>query len=484
MTSVDLRPVTYVIGALLVILAVAMMAPLLVDLSARSTDWRAFAMSAALTLFFGGAMMLSSGLASVSLNLRQTFVLTSFAWIIVCLFSSLPFMLSDLRLGFADAYFEAMSGLTTTGASVIADVESVPPGILLWRSLLVWLGGIGIVGLGIVVLPFLRVGGMQLFRSESSDKSDKVVPRAADFALAFGWIYMTLTIACIIALSASGMPVFDAICHSMSALGTGGFSTRNLSVGGFGLPAAELWLTLFMFLGSLPFVRFISLMRGDGATLWRDSQIRVYSIMLLLVSGVLAITLWQQGQMGLADALRHSLFNVVSIVTTTGFASTDYTLWGSGAQMLFLVLTLIGGCTGSTSGGIKIFRFEILWIALRRQVVRSFSPNRMLPLNYNGKPVGEEVVLSVMAFTFVYLALLFITALGLGLTGLDMVSSVSGAAAALGNVGPGLGSVIGPVGNYAPLQDEAKWMMSLAMLLGRLELFTVLVLLSPKFWRS
>lgn len=480
----DPRPILFIIGYLLIVLAGAMLIPMLVDLAVSEPDWQVFAVSSALTLFFGVLLVLTNRQNRATLNLRQTFLFTTLSWIVVCVFSSLPFMLSSLRLGFADGFFEAMSGLTTTGATVIADVEVLPPGLLLWRSLLVWLGGIGIVGLGIVILPFLRVGGMQLFRSESSDKSDKIAPRAADLALAFGWVYLALTVACVIAVSASGMPLFDAICHSMSALGTGGFSTRNLSIGAFENAAVEWWLTLFMLLGSLPFVRFVSVMRGDAGALWHDSQIRAYIVILVVVIAALAVYLWASDMMGAHDALRHSAFNVVSIVTTTGFASTDYTQWGPGPIGLFLLLTLLGGCTGSTSGGIKIFRFELLWLGLRRQIIRLFSPNRMVPLNYNGKPIDGDIIQSVMAFTFVYLAILFIAAMLLGMTGLDLTTSVSGAAAALGNVGPGLGPIIGPVGHYASLQDEAKWVLSLAMLLGRLELFTVLVLLSPAFWRS
>lgn len=483
MLSLDVRPIFYVIGALLSVIAFAMVAPMIADLAAGQDDWRVFAVSSALTLFFGVLLMLMNRSDRIALSLRQTFVLTSFAWIVVGIFAALPFTFAEQRLTFANAYFEAMSGLTTTGASAYASVQSLPPGLLLWRSLLVWLGGIGIVGMGIVILPFLRVGGMQLFRSESSDKSDKVVPRAADMALGFGWVYLALTIACIILLRVAGMPMFDAINHAMTALGTGGFSTKDTSIGHFQNPAAEWVIILFMFLGSLPFVRFISMMKGDVKALWHDSQVRHYMAFTSIVAGILTFYLVVTDHLPFTEALRHSFFNCVSLITTTGFSSTDYLLWGPGPVALFFILTLVGGCTGSTSGGIKMFRFEILWLALRMQINRLFSPNRVIPLTYNGKPVDADVIVSVMSFTFLYIALILIFAVLLGLTGLDYVTAISAAATALGNVGPGLSTMIGPVGNYEPLHDMAVWVMSLAMLLGRLELFTVFVLLSPSFWR-
>ncbi|MFM2044913.1 MAG: putative trk system potassium uptake protein TrkH [Pseudomonadota bacterium] len=484
MAVLDVRPIFYVIGSLLLVLAVAKLFPLLVDLAAGEKDWQVFAVSGALTLFFGVLLMLTNRQATVTFNLRQTFVLTTVSWVVICLFSAMPFMFSDARLGFADAFFESMSGLTTTGSTVMTNLSSLPPGLLLWRSLLQWLGGIGIVAMGIVILPFLRVGGMQLFRSESSDKQDKSMPRAADLALAFGWIYLVMTVLCAIALALAGMSVFDAVNHAMTAVATAGFSTQDASIGYWPQPAIHWILIVFMVLGSLPFVRYVSLIRGDRRPLMRDSQIRRFVILLLVFSLLLALYLRTHADMGWADALRHGFFNVVSIATTTGYATADYTLWGTGVVMLFFLLTFIGGCTGSTAGGVKMFRYEILWLALRTQVNRLFSPHRVLPLTYNGRPVDNDIIISVMSFVFVFFGLMLVMAVLLGLTGLDFVTSISGAAAALNNVGPGLGATIGPAGNYAPLEDEAKWVLSLGMLMGRLELFTVLVLLSPNFWRN
>ncbi len=484
MAVLDVRPIFFIIGYLLLVLAGAMLVPMLADLAADNEDWQVFAVSSALTLFFSVLLILTNRQTGVVLTLRQTFVLTSLAWIVVCLFSSLPFMLSSLRLGFADGFFEAMSGLTTTGSTVIIGLSELPPGILLWRSLLQWLGGIGIVGMGIVILPFLRVGGMQLFRSESSDKSDKVVPRAADLALAFGWIYLGMTVACAILLGLSGMGTFDAICHAMTAVSTGGFSTQDASIGYWQQPAVHWVLIVFMLLGSLPFVRYISLVRGETTPLLRDSQVRLFLLFILAVSLALAVYLGVTTDTPAMESLRLATFNVVSVISTTGYASADYSTWGPPAVALFFVLLFTGGCTGSTTGGVKMLRYEILWLALRTQMTRLFSPRRVMPLSYNGKPVDADVIISVMSFLALYLGITFLFSILVAMTGLDLVTSVTGVAQALGNVGPGLGPVIGPAGNFRPLEDEAKWLLSLAMLLGRLELFTLLVMLSPSFWRT
>lgn len=484
MAVLDVRPIFYVIGCLLLVLSVAMLAPLAVDLAIGHSDWQVFGVSSALSLFFGVLLMLTNRQADISLNLRQTFVLTTAAWVSVCLFCSLPFMFSEARLGFADAFFESMSGLTTTGGTVMTGLGNQPPGLLLWRSLLQWLGGIGIVVMGIVILPFLRVGGMQLFRSESSDKSDKAMPRATDLALGFGWIYLSLTVICAVLLVFAGMSVFDAVNHAMTAVATGGFSTQDASAAYWEEPAVHWILIVFMISGSLPFVRYITLVRGDAEPLLRDSQIRHFLILLVTISLALTAYLHVEAGLEVEQALRHASFNVVSIATTTGYALGDYTLWGPGPVTLFFLLFFIGGCTGSTTGSVKMFRYEILWLALRTQINRLFSPRRVLALTYNGKPVDSDVIISVMSFVFVFVGLLLILSVLMGLTGLDFVTSISGVATALNNVGPGLGSIIGPAGSFAPLEDEAKWVLSLAMLLGRLELFTVLVLFSPNFWRS
>lgn len=483
MGAIEVRPILFVIGSLLGIVAVAMLVPMAVDLASGHRDWQVFAASSLCTLFFGVLVSLTNRSSEVRLTLRQTFLLTTLSWIAICAFAALPFLFGERRLSVADAFFEAMSGLTTTGSTVISDLDGAPRSLLLWRALLNWLGGIGIVVLGIAVLPFLRVGGMQLFRSESSDKADKVVPRATDLAVWLGWVYLAITGACAAALSLAGMSPFDAVCNAMAAAATGGFSTRDASIGGWDNPAVEWIVAAAMMAGALPFIRFIGAARGDVGGIWRDSQVRRFCALVAAVSLATAAWLWSTG-VPAWTALRRAVFNVVSIVTTTGFATDDYSLWGAPAVILFFVLTFAGGCTGSTSGGIKMFRFEILGMVMKQQLTRLYSPRRVLPLTYNDKPVDTDILLSVTAFIFVYFATVLGVALLLGMFGLDFTTAVSGAATAVSNVGPGLGEIIGPAGNFAPLPDGAKWVLSAGMLLGRLELFTVLVLLNPRFWRA
>ncbi|MEA1938562.1 MAG: TrkH family potassium uptake protein, partial [Pseudomonadota bacterium] len=436
-----------------------------------------------LSLVFGMLLALSHRGEFGSLSLRQTFVLTTLSWLVMAAFASVPFMLSDwAKMSPTDAFFEAMSGLTTTGSTVIIGLGQAPDGLLLWRALLQWLGGVGIIVLGIAVLPFLRVGGMQLFHSESSDRSDKVLPRSSDLALAIGWIYLSLTAACALSLRMFGMSWFDAVCHAMTALSTGGFSTQDASIAWWQSPAIEWTMTIFMMAAALPFVRYIAFIRGDWRAFVRDSQVRHFVAFLVLIW--IGIGLWHSDAHDRIwyDGIRDVAFSVTAIVTTTGYVASDFTKWGVFAVTLFFLLIMIGGCTGSTAGGIKIFRFEIMFIGLRRQMVKLFSPNQILPAKYNGKPVDADIMLSVMNFSFVFLMLMLTTAVALGAYGLDFETALSGAATAVANVGPGLGTIIGPTGNFAALPDGAKWILAFAMLLGRLELFTVLVLLLPRFW--
>ncbi|HET8726486.1 MAG TPA: TrkH family potassium uptake protein [Alphaproteobacteria bacterium] len=473
----------YIVGFLLVIIAVAMMVPMATDLVVGNDDWVAFALSALITLFLGGALALTCYQPQIELTLRQTFVLTTVSWMGVAAVSGLPFYFSEYRFNLADSYFEAMSGLTTTGATVIVGLDTAPPGLLLWRSLLQWLGGLGIVVMAIAILPFLRIGGMQLFHSESSDRSDKVVPRVSDLAISIGVLYLILTMMCFGLLRIAGMTSFDAINHAMTTVSTGGFSTKDASVGYWPQAGVQWTIVLFMIAGALPFVRYISFVKGDYDVFWRDSQVRRFLLFLLFCWLVVALWLTATSDVPFWGALRLAAFNVTSIMTTTGFATDNYSLWGPWAVGLFFLFTFIGGCTGSTTGGIKVFRFEILGLMLKNQLVRLYSPHQVQRREYNDKPFGTEVLISVASFFFVFFTFYLVFSVSLALTGLDFVTATSGAATALANVGPGLGEVIGMAGNFSTLPNNAKWLLALAMLLGRLEFFTVLVMMTPGFWK-
>ncbi|MBM3569129.1 MAG: TrkH family potassium uptake protein [Alphaproteobacteria bacterium] len=480
----DLRPVFFVVGILLTILGAFMLLPALVDAAFDGIDWGVFVLSSGLTAFVGVALALMNRSGHrTDLSTRQAFVLTVLAWVANACFGALPFMFSSLKLSFVDALFEAMSGLTTTGSTVILGLDRLAPGLLLWRSVLVWIGGMGFIVMGVAVLPMLRVGGMQLFRTESSDNSEKILPRAAQIAGAVGWTYLGLSVACAVLLWMAGMSAFDAVCHAMTTMGTGGFSTSDDSIGHWQSPAIEWIVIVFMTVGGMTFALLIRAIRGDPGALWRDSQIRAYLGLVLGVALVLAVWHARSNELPFFEAFRQALFNVVSVVTTTGYASADYGQWGPFAQAVFFTLIFVGGCTGSTAGGIKIFRLQVLLLRARVQVRHLLLPHGVFTPRYNGRQLPSDVGDAVTAFCYLFVLIFIVSALLLGLIGLDLVTALSGAATALANVGPGLGAVIGPSGTFATLPAAAKLVLTFDMLLGRLELFTVMVFVSKHFWR-
>ena len=481
---IDIRPILFVIGILLTTLAAFMFLPALVDAAQGHPDWRVFLSAAFFTLFIGVSLVLMNRTGPVRLNIRQTFLLTTLAWVVMAAFAALPFVFADIELDYADAFFEAMSGLTTTGSTVIVGLDDAPPGILLWRALLQWQGGIGIIVMAIAVLPMLGIGGMALFRTESSDQSEKVLPRAAQMSTVIGLIYLTLSVAAAVAYWLAGMTFFEAMCHAMTTIATAGFSTSDASIGHFASPAIEWIATVFMIIGGLPFVLYFQVVRGNGVLLWRDSQTRAFLVLVLVVVGVMAGWLWLANDTALEVAVRHAAFNTVSVLTGTGYASTDYNSWGGFAVTLLLFVMVVGGCTGSTTGGIKMFRFQVISAIVPVQIRRLLLPHGIFVAHYNRKPIPDAAADSVMSFFFLFALIFVAVAVALAGFGLDFMTSVSGALTALANVGPGLGDVIGPAGNFASLPDGAKWLLAAAMLLGRLELFTVLVLFTPRFWRG
>ncbi|SLN25652.1 TrkH family potassium uptake protein [Oceanibacterium hippocampi] len=481
---IDYRPVLMVAGLLVATLGVFMMIPAIVDLFAGHADWQVFAGSAIVTVFVGIGLFLSNRAELTEVGLREAFILTTVVWIILPAFAAVPFNFSELNMSYTDAFFEAMSGLTTTGATVITGLDGAPPGLLIWRALLQWLGGVGVVVMAIAVLPILQVGGMQLFRMESSENSpDKVMPRTTQIVAAIGSIYLLLTITCAISLWLAGMSVFDAVAHSMTAISTAGFSTHDLSIGHFDSAAIDWIVTLFMALGALPFLLYFRAVQGQPVALLRDSQVRWFlGILGLFIAAMALLQILRHGT-GVADALRYAAFNVTSVMTGTGYATTDYGLWGGFAVCAFFFIMFIGGCAGSTSCGIKIFRFQVIFETARMQMLQLWQPNRIVIPHYNGRPLPDTAIESVMSFLFLFLLSFSLLTLALTALGLDFVTAVSGAATAIANVGPGLGDIIGPSGNFQPLPDTAKWLLSGGMLIGRLELFTVLVLFTRRFWQ-
>ena len=476
-------PVAQLVGMHIAALGIAMLAPLALDLFDGNGNADGMLLAALLTTAAGIALTLlmrqswRGGLAR-----SQAIMLTVALWTILPAFGALPFVFGAPFVSYTDAYFESMSGMTTTGSTVFVGLDSMPRGTLLWRALLQWFGGLGIVIVGVSFLPAMRIGGMQFFRAVSMDVSGDIIPRATQIAADLLVLYLGLTLLCLLAYSAAGMTAFDAICHAMTTISTGGYANYDTSFGLFG-PAAEYAAILFMALAAMPFIRFVELSRGRPRPLWRDTQIRAFlGIILAAAATIAAAQIWMQGA-GVEPAIRAALFNVTSVITTTGYASADYNQWGSLALAVIFVVSMIGGCSGSTAGAAKVFRLQILFGALMVQIKRLHNPHGVFRLHYQGRPVEVDIVSSIMAFLFIYLLTIGIIAILLSLMGLDFVTALTAPLATVTNVGPGLGPVIGPAGNFSPLSDGAKWLLSAGMLLGRLEFMSVLVLLTPVFWR-
>jgi len=482
---IQYRFVAFILGIFLSILAAAMAIPAGMDLLFGDPDWVYFAEAAAITGFVGVLLILSfKPEGEPVFEVRETFILTASSWIAISGFASLPFILSSAAPTFTDAFFEAISGLTTTGATVFRDLDYAPPGILLWRALLQWLGGIGIVVMAMTILPALQIGGMQLFRSEFSDRSEKYLPRVSQISSAILSTYLLISAFCGVAYWLAGMTPFEAICLMMSTVSTAGFATSDLSLGSFDSYWIEMIAIVFMLAGSITLLLFTRFLQGDSKSLWRDSQVRVYLFLIALASGMMTLWLWGTAQYDLTSALRYGTFTVVSILSTTGFTTADFNTWGGFSLIFLFLLMFVGGCTGSTAGGIKIFRFQILFKAAKAQILQLRRPHGVFVPLYNNQRLKESEFMSVLAFFALYIFCYAGLALSLSFCGLDVISSLSGSATILGNVGPGLGSHIGPSGNYGDLSEAAKWIVMFGMLVGRLELLTLLILFTPSFWRT
>ena len=478
------KTVFFLIGILLIVLGGSMLAPYALQVILKEGG-HSFISASFVTIFIGVLFVLANLEKEFKLNLRQTFLFSSLAWFMVAIFGSLPFLLSSQDFSLSEAFFESMSGITTTGATIISDLDSSPKSILLWRAIMQWLGGIGIVVMAITILPLLKVGGMQLFKMEGPDSTEKILPRTIEVAAIIISTYIILTFLCGFFYWIFGMSIFDSVSHSMTTIATGGFSTHNESIGFFKNPNIEIVASIFIILGSIPFISYLKFVQGNKKVFFQDVQIK--GLIYLLVISIIIMFLYLlfiNYESSFFEKIRISSFNVISILSGTGYVTDDFGLWGKFSLVFFLLLMFIGGCAGSTACGIKIFRLQMLLIFLKNQIKRLISPNSVIITKYNNQKISDNFINSVIIFIFTFLFIFFIIAMLLSISGLDFITSISGAASSISNVGPGLGDIIGPNGNYKDIPEISKWILSFGMLLGRLELFAVLVLFFPSFWRN
>ena len=477
------KTVFFTLGILQIILGISMSIPIIAQVIFKELDSSFFG-AGIITIIFGVLFFLANLNHDKKLNLQQAFLLTALAWLSIAIFGSLPFIFSSLNLSITDSFFESMSGITTTGSTIITNLSQTPKSILLWRAILQWLGGIGIIVMAITLMPIMNVGGMKLFKISSNDSSEKILPKSKEIALRLVLIYSGLTLICAGAYKIFGMNIFDSLTHSMTTIATGGFSNYNESIGYFNSTTIEITAIIFIILGSIPFIAYIKFLNGNRKIFTSDSQIKsfiriiIFSIVILLF--YLLISNKNLSNINLIDIS----FNVISILSGTGYVTKEFDNWGSFPLILFIGLMFIGGCAGSTTCGIKIFRIQILYSFISNQLKKIIYPKGIFVLKYNQNTVDDKFIASIISFIYMYLVIFFaITAL-LSLSGLDFITSISGAATSISNVGPGLGSIIGPNGNFSTLPDISKWILSLGMILGRLELFAILVLFLPSFWRN
>ena len=475
------KTVFFTLGILQIILGIFMLIPIIPQYLYKEVDSSFFGASL-VTVIFGTLFFLSNLDHEKKLNLQQAFLLTSLSWLSIAIFGSLPFVFSSINFSFTNAFFESMSGITTTGSTIISNLENMPKGILLWRAILQWLGGIGIIVMAITLMPIMNVGGMQLFKISNNDSSEKILPKSKEVALRLIYIYSGLTALCAVSYKILGMNLFDSVTHSMTTIATGGFSNYNESIGFFDSFPIEISAMIFIILGSFPFITYIKFLSGNKKIFFSDIQIK--SFIKIIVISIVILTIYLIISKSNQLDFRSIFFNVISILTGTGYVNAQFDSWGSFPIIIFMVLMFIGGCAGSTTCGIKIFRVQILYSFISNQLKKIIYPKGVFVLKYNQSSVDDKFIASIISFIYMYLVIFFILTALLSLTGLDFITSISGAATSISNVGPGLGSTIGPNGDFSSLPDVSKWILSMGMILGRLELFAILVLFLPSFWRN
>ena len=477
------KTVFFTLGILQIILGLFMLIPLIIQIIYKEVD-SGFISASIVCIIFGILFYLSNLDHEKKLNLPQAFLLTALSWLTIAIFGSLPFIFSNIELGLTDAFFESMSGITTTGSTIIKDLDNSPKGILIWRALLQWLGGIGIIVMAITLMPIMNVGGMQLFKISSNDTTEKVMPKTKEISVRLIVVYSTLTLACALIYKLFGMNIFDSITHSMTTIATGGFSNYNESIGYFNNSYIEFSSIVFILLGSIPFIAYIKFLNGDKSIFFTDIQIKGFIKIIIFSVIILIFYLFFENKILSEVRVLSIVFNVVSILTGTGYVTENFSLWGNFSSIFFLILMFIGGCAGSTACGIKIFRIQILYLFILNQLKKIIYPRGIFVVKYDKSNINEKSLSSVISFIYLYIIIFFIITALLSLSGLNFITSISAAATAISNVGPGLGDLIGPNGNFSALTDFSKWILSFAMILGRLELFAILILFVPSFWKK
>jgi len=475
------KTVFFTLGILQIILGASMFVPIIVQFIYSEIDSSFFGASI-VTIVFGALFFLANIDHDRKVNLQQAFLLTALSWLSVAVFGSLPFIFSSMEMSITDAFFESMSGITTTGSTIISNLENAPKGILLWRAILQWLGGIGIIVMAITLMPIMNVGGMQLFKISSNDSSEKILPKSKEIALRLIYIYSALTAVCAISYWVFGMGKFDSLTHSMTTIATGGFSNYNQSIGYFNSIYIEIASMIFIILGSIPFIAYIKFLNGNKKIFTNDTQIK--SFLKIIILSIIILSFYLALTNNENYSFRSIFFNTISILTGTGYVNAEFDSWGSFPITIFLTLMFIGGCAGSTTCGVKIFRIQILYLFILNQLKKIIYPKGVFLIKYDQNSVDEKFIASIISFIFFYFVIFFILAALLSLTGLDFITALSGAATSISNVGPGLGPIIGPNGDFSSLPDISKWVLSVGMILGRLELFAILVLFLPSFWKN
>lgn len=482
----DIRRVIHFLSLISAALGVTMMIPMTLDLMRSDPNWHGFFESMVLTVLGSSLIAIASHTSTRStLGLREAWLLTAGIWLVLPAISALPFILGAPDISFTDAYFESVSGFTTTGSTVIVGLGEVPHGVLLWRGMLNWMGGLGIAFVAMIFLPMMRVGGMQLFRTEGFDTFGKILPRARDIAMSLLQVYAGLTTLCAISFALCGQSTLDAIVHAMACVATGGFGNYDANFGEPSLRGASEYVAVaFMLLSAMPFIRFVQMVRGDARPIWHDLQVR--ALLRWFAYASTAVIVWRllTTATEFEPIFRTTLFNLASILTGTGFGSDSVAGWGTFPLMVAFIIGMIGGCSGSSSGAISVFRWQLFGAALRASIRRIYSPNRIAPALYDGHPLSDDVIQPLMLYFTGYVLISGISAEAISMTGVDFTSAIFATWTSIGNIGYGLGPLVNRTGTMVDFNDAATWIMSLDMLLGRLGLLAILVILLPRFWRN